>query len=87
VAKRAVTPSGPAAPRGKRGTGRIVRIQFGQGHGFIRLPDERDVYFHRADLKDGTVFNDLEVGDAVQFELLEDAVSGARALYVTRKKR
>jgi hypothetical protein len=32
-----------------------------------------------ADLQAGTAFNDLEIGDAVTFELLEDAVSGARA--------
>ena len=46
----------------------------------------RDV-FHRTDLQEGTAFNDLQIGDAVAFELLEDAVSGARALRVVRRER
>jgi cold shock CspA family protein len=59
----------------------------GQSHGFIRLADKREIYFHRADLKDGTAFNDLRIGDAVKFELLEDTVSGARALNVVRRRQ
>jgi cold shock CspA family protein len=68
-------------------TGRIVNILVGQCHGFIRLPDAREVYFHRADLMQGAAFNDLRIGDAVRFELLEDAVSGARAVRVGRHKQ
>jgi cold shock CspA family protein len=68
-------------------TGRIVSILVGQCHGFIRLPDAREVFFHRADLEEGTAFNDLEIGDAVAFELLDDTVSGARALRVTRRAK
>jgi len=45
------------------------------------------VYFHRADLSEGTAFNDLQPGDAVTGEVLEDAISGARAVRVTRKRR
>ena len=74
----------PPDLRGKLVTGRIVKILIGHGHGFIRLPDLREVYFHRGDLQTGTAFNDLDVGDTVTFELLEDAVSGARALRVIR---
>ena len=80
-------PSKPHDPRGKPVTGRIVNILTGQAHGFIRLPNGRAIYFHRADLQEGTAFNDLRIGDAVQFELLEDAVSGARAVRVGRLKR
>jgi len=36
-------------------------------------------------VQEGTSFNDFEVGDAVLFELLEDAVSGSRALRVRRR--
>jgi cold shock CspA family protein len=82
--KRPVNPS-RNDPRGRPSTGRIARLLFGQCHGFIRLGD-RDIFFHRADMRDGTVFNDLQVGDAVAFELLEDALSGARALSVGRQK-
>jgi len=77
----------PTDPRGKVMTGRIVKILVGQGHGFIRLSDKRQVYFHRADLSEGTAFNDLQPGDAVTGEVLEDAISGARAVRVARKRR
>ncbi len=80
-------PSRPNAPRGEPGTGRIARMMVGQGHGFIRLRDSREIYFHRGDLQEGCVFNDLQVGDTVSFELLEDPVSGARALRVRPNKR
>jgi cold shock CspA family protein len=52
----------------------------GQGHGFVRLATGREVFFHRSDLQDGTSFNALAVGDRVTFELLEDEISGPRAL-------
>ncbi len=87
VTKRSSKPLPPRDPRGKPVTGRIVKILVGHSHGFIRLEDQREVYFHRADLHDGTAFNDLAIGDAVRFELFEDAVSGARALRVVRQKR
>ena len=66
--------------------GRISKLMFGQGHGYIRV-NGRDVYFHRADLHESVSFNDLAVDDAVTFELLDDAVSGARALQVKRKSQ
>lgn len=87
VPKRSGKPSRPNDPRGKPATGRIARILVGQGHGFIRLRDNREVFFHRGDLREGTAFNTLQIGDTVAFELLEDAVSGARALRVKRQKR
>jgi len=58
---------------------------FGQGHGFIRLANDREVFFHRSDVREGTSFNDFSVGDAVRFELLEDDVSGPRAMQVARQ--
>ena len=76
----------PAERRGVATTGRIVKLLIGQSHGFIRLADNREVYFHRSDLEDGTQFNDFTIGDGVSFELLEDPVSGARALRVRRRR-
>jgi cold shock CspA family protein len=84
--KRPGKPSRPSDPRGKPETGRIAKMVIGQGHGYIRLRDDREVFFHRGDLRAGTPFNDLQVGDTVTFELLEDSVSGARALGVMLKK-
>ena len=70
----------------KPATGKIAKLLFGQAYGFIKMRDNREVYFHRADVQEGTSFNDLEVGETVKFELLDDAVSGARALRVRRNK-
>jgi cold shock CspA family protein len=77
----------PAERRGTASTGRIVKLLIGQGHGFIRLGTGREIYFHRSDLEDGISFNDFAPGDRVSFELLEDPVSGARALRVKRRGR
>ena len=65
-------------------SGQIARLLIGQAHGFIRLADRREVYFHRADMGQGRSFNSLRVGDSVTFELFDDRVSGARALQVRR---
>jgi len=77
----------PKAPAGTPATGSIAQLRFGQSDGFIRLTDGREVYFHRADLRDGTAFNALNPGDAVMFDLIEDDVSGARAVRVTWRTR
>ena len=80
----------PLRPHERQGvwtTGRIAKLLVGQGHGFIRLSDDREVFFHRSDVREGASFNDFAVNDSVTFELLEDAVSGARALRVTRRPR
>lgn len=76
----------PPERRGSIATGRIIKLLVGQSHGFIRLSDGREIFFHRSDVREGTSFNDFAVGDAVTFELLEDAVSGPRALRVTRRR-
>lgn len=67
-------------------TGTIAKLMVGQGHGYIRLADRRDVYFHRGDLAEGTPFNEFTVGDTLSFELLEDRFSGPRALSVRRAR-
>ncbi|MGQ0735634.1 MAG: cold-shock protein [Acidobacteriota bacterium] len=68
-------------------TGRIVKLFVGQGHGFIRLPDDREVFFHRSDIREGASINDFAVGDAVKCQLLEDPVSGPRAFHVRHRHR
>ncbi len=83
--KQAAKPR-PNEASGKPATGKISKLLFGQAYGFIRMRDNREVYFHRADVQEGTSFNDLEIGETVKFELLDDAVSGARARAVRRSK-
>jgi cold shock CspA family protein len=75
----------PAGPSGTSSVGRIVTLFIGQSHGFIRLADGRDVFFHRSDVREGASFNEFAVGDAVGFELLEDRVSGPRGVEVERR--
>ena len=83
--KRATKALRPIERRGIPEIGRIVKLFVGQGHGFIRMANDREVYFHRADVLEGTSINDFTVGDAVEFERLDDLVSGARALRVRRQ--
>jgi cold shock CspA family protein len=91
VARKPKSPSGSAARpldlHGRPAAGRISTLLVGQGHGQIRCRDGRLIFFHRADLHEGTAFNDLQVGHAVMFELLDDRVSGPRALRVCRRQR
>lgn len=78
---------GDGRPEPRRGTpssGRVVTLFVGQCHGFIRLANGREVFFHRSDVRQGTSFNAFAIGDRVTFELLEDGVSGPRALRVER---
>ena len=75
--------------RGHRMTGRIVRILHGQSHGFIRAEDNRQLFFHRSDVR-FALFNALAVRDRVAFEVIEDKLAGPRAVKVKRaasKKR
>ena len=75
----------PAERRGTPATGRIITLFVGQGHGFIRA-NGREVFFHRSDVREGASFNDFVVGDAVVFEMLDDEISGPRALHVARRE-
>jgi len=61
-----------------------MKLLVGQGHGYIRLSDGREIFFHRADVDESCRFNEFQVGNAVVFELLDDRVSGARAVRVRR---
>ena len=75
--------NGPKMVSGKPMSGRILRLAAGMGHGYIRAEGGEDVFFHRSDTQEG-VFNTLEIDDDVRFELVEDRVSGARAIRVRR---
>jgi len=76
----------PEPPRGTHAHGTIMRLVIGQCYGFIRLRGRRDVYFHRADVQEETAFNTFAVGDAVTFDLIDDAISGARAVRVRHRR-
>src|SRR5581483_7993366 len=84
--KRASKPSRPSEVRGVPDSGRIVKLFVGQGHGIIRVATGREVYFHRSDLREGTSINDFGVGDQVVFERLDDEISGARAIAVSKQR-
>jgi len=81
MTSRPPKPTAPQPPTGRPMTGRISRLTSGQGQGYIRDKDGRSVFFDRRDLVD-VKFNDLVVGDAVMFELIEDKYSGPRGMQV-----
>jgi cold shock CspA family protein len=85
--KRGAKAPGPFQRRGIPETGRVVKLFVGQGHGYIRLANDCEVFFHRSDLQAGTSINDITLGDTVMFERLDDTVSGARALCIRPKPR
>jgi hypothetical protein len=73
----------PKEPAGTSASGKITRLFVGQAYGYIRLRNGLQVFFHRSDLEDVSTFNRLQVGDLVAFHLIDDAVSGARAIRVS----
>ena len=66
--------------------GKISHLAHGMSQGYIRTSGDRVVFFHRSDTQDG-VFNTLQVDDDVSFELIDDRVSGARAIHVRKTKK
>lgn len=70
-----VGPARPASTR-KQTRGKVKALTRGQGSGIIKGP-LGDIFFHKSDFQ-GKFF-DLNVGDEVAFDLLEDAISGPRA--------
>jgi cold shock CspA family protein len=70
-----VASSKPAPPK-KQTKGRIKTLTRGQACGTIHGPIG-DVFFHKADFQGK--FWDLNVGDMVMFDLLNDTISGPRA--------
>lgn len=79
--------SRPPELRGVPDSGRIVKLFVGQGHGIIRVANGREIFFHRADIQEGTSINDFGLGDLVAFERLDDRISGARALRVVKRRQ
>jgi cold shock CspA family protein len=75
----------PNEPRGRASTGTVATITRGRGDGYIREHRGDLLYFNRRDVIDGG-FNDLNIGDRVTFEIIEDKVSGHRAVRVAKKK-
>ena len=73
----------PAA--GARFTGKIKSLSTGQGTGYIRTRDGRDFFFHKHDVE-AKAYNNLNVGDSVSFEVIEDVISGARAQRVRTRR-
>jgi hypothetical protein len=70
--------------RGRASTGAIATITRGRGDGHIRETHGDLLYFNRRDVIDGS-FNDLNIGDRVTLEVIEDKVSGHRAARVAKQ--
>lgn len=66
---------------GRETSGRVTQLSRARLCGQIRARDGQSVFFHRSDL-DGLRYADLEVGAQVLFELVDDAISGPRAIRI-----
>jgi cold shock CspA family protein len=66
--------------------GRVKSVLRGQGTGYIRDSKGRDFFFHKGDVLDRG-YNDLDVGVAVEFDVIDDVISGARAQRIRRVAR
>ena len=67
-------------------TGRIVKIFPESDYGFIRTPDEREIYFHRNSVLDAVDFNQLKFGTEVTF-MEEQGTDGPQAARVSISRR
>jgi cold shock CspA family protein len=65
-------------PRGRAAKGRVRELSHGRLCGVIEATDGQRIFFHGRDL-DRARYNDLKLGDVVDFEVIDDPVSGARA--------
>ena len=66
--------------------GRIVRIFPDAEYGFIKTPDEREIYFHRNSLLDNVDFRELKFGTEVTF-IEEQGNEGPQAARVAIGRR
>jgi cold shock CspA family protein len=68
------------AATGVRTSGKIRRLFPDDSYGFILTPDEQEIFFHEASLKD-LVMADLDEGDEVFFSM-EEGDKGPQASWV-----
>jgi len=66
--------------------GRIVRIFPDSDFGFIKTPDDREIYFHRNSVLDNIDFRQLKFGTEVTF-IEEQGKEGPQAARVTLNRR
>jgi cold shock CspA family protein len=79
-----MTPSAIPIRRGRPAAGRVKELLRGRLCGTIRAKDGLNVFFHARDLDVGK-YNDVEVGASVSFEIIDDKISGPRAVKVRVK--
>ena len=72
---------GRVEPRGPHASGRITDLMHGRLCGVIRASTGLHVFFHGRDLN-SVRYNDLEIGRSVTFELIDDPISGPRAVRI-----
>jgi len=66
--------------------GRIVRIFPESDYGFIKTPDEREIYFHKNSVLDSVDFDHLKFGTEVTF-IEEQGTEGPQAARVSINRR
>lgn len=64
-------------------SGRIKKLEADRGFGFLAGEDGKDYFFHRSGVDSSVNFEELSVGDAVDFSI-EPSDRGPRAARVRR---
>lgn len=64
-------------------SGRIKKLEADRGFGFVAGEDGKDYFFHRSSVDGSTRFDELSVGDSVDFTV-EPSDRGPRAGRVRR---
>lgn len=64
--------------------GKIEKVIQDRGFGFISVPDKEDsIFFHKTQIHDELVFDDLREGQDVQFDV-EETPKGLQAVNVNK---
>jgi len=63
--------------------GRIKKLNKQKGYGFIRADNGQEIFFHKAELAAGIVFNALETGEELMF-FIEEGKKGKKATTIIK---
>ena len=63
--------------------GRVKKLNKNKGYGFIKTEDGEEIFFHKAELAPGIVFNALETGDELMF-FVEEGRKGKKATTIIK---
>jgi len=63
--------------------GKIKKLNKAKGYGFITTDEGEEIFFHKAELSTGLVFNALETGEELMF-FVEEGKKGKKATHIIK---